>query len=380
MSITNKKDIIVLDLETQKSFQEVGGRHNLEKLRVSLAGIYSFGQDRFMTFLEDELGKLNKILQEAGLVVGFNTRKFDYFVLAPYLTFDPRTLPSLDIMQEIEQQVGHRVSLQSVALATLGYGKSGDGLEAIRLFRQGRLEELKKYCLDDVKITRDILNVGRQNGRIYFDSNYGKKSVMVNWQFPEFFSSASTKTQNKETEHVELKLDTFELIDMYQSLLVREAIGELTENDDESGVIEKIKELMAEEHLEYCQQRTKEVINALEIRIAELYNKRNSNDNYYPRYRSKKHFTVDETLEKDITKAFEQKKRLEMDYESAATRAGEAFLKKRQVDIYEINGGYVIGFCHLRQAMRNFRMDRIVNFKILDIKYRIPKDWQNLES
>lgn len=364
------KDILVLDLETQRSFDEVGGRHNLEKLKVSLVGLYSFQQDKFMTFLENELKKLEKILQEAEVIIGFNIRKFDYPVLAPYLSFDPRRLPSLDIMQEIEGQVGHRVSLDSVAVATLGCSKTGDGLEAISMFRQGRLEELKNYCLDDVKITRDIFNFGRLKNKIYFVSDWGKKMVRVNWQFPE--------VEKKEILEVKLQFDHFELIDIYQSLLIRRAVGEITENDDESEAINKIEEAMTEEDVKYCHQRTKEVMESLNETVLDFDDEEDYEEERHFWPKRKRSFTIDTNLEKDIEKAFKRKQRIEIDYESASTQAGEPFLKKRQIDIYEITGGYFQGFCHLRKEIRQFRMDRVVSFKILDAKYKIPKEWKGL--
>ena len=179
--MTNKKDILVFDIETQKSFEEVGGQENLEKLGVSLVGAYSFNEDKFLSFLENELGELEKRMQEAGLLVGFNSLAFDLPVLKPYFNFDAFSMPHLDIMRVIEDKIGHRVSLNSVASMTLGVTKSGDGLQAIEFYRKGKIEELKKYCLDDVKITRDIFIFGQQKGNVMFDTRKGIETVKVEW-------------------------------------------------------------------------------------------------------------------------------------------------------------------------------------------------------
>lgn len=179
-------NIIVLDIETQKSFDEVGGFRNLEALKVSLVGTYLYKTNEYRCFLENEIGELEKLLMEKPLVVGFNTRRFDFPVLAPYLKFNPDTLPQLDVMEEMTKVLGHRVSLDSVAAATLGTKKSGHGLDAIKYFREGEIEKLKKYCLDDVRITRELYEYGAKNKELFYTSKYGntKGRCAVTWELP----------------------------------------------------------------------------------------------------------------------------------------------------------------------------------------------------
>ncbi len=129
---------IVLDLETQKSFQEVGGRGKNHLLKVSVAGIYDYSTDRFQVFREHEISRLSFILQTADQIIGFNIADFDFEVLRPYLNFDIRQAPYLDLLEEIEKVLGHRIKLEDVAQGTLGAGKSGKGTEAITFFKQGR--------------------------------------------------------------------------------------------------------------------------------------------------------------------------------------------------------------------------------------------------
>lgn len=167
-----EKNKIVLDLETQKSFGEVG-RRNLHLLKISVVGIYHYLKNECRTFEEKELPELEEILKGVDLLIGFNIKQFDLMVLEPYLTIPVHQLPTLDIMQEIAKVVGHRVSLQSVAMATLKESKSGHGLEAIRLFRQGKMDELKRYCLDDVRLTKEIYEYGAKHGQLSFTTRNG---------------------------------------------------------------------------------------------------------------------------------------------------------------------------------------------------------------
>lgn len=182
------KDRIVLDLESQHEFAEVGGRDYTHLLKVSVVGVYSYLQDAFLTFEEHEIPQLEDLLKNTELLVGFNTKFFDYAVLQPYLKeVNLKTIPACDIMEDAVNVLGFRVSLDSVAKATLGTQKSGHGLDAIRYFREGNMEALKKYCLDDVRITRDVFEYGKKNGKILFTSRYQSESgvIPVSWGSPE---------------------------------------------------------------------------------------------------------------------------------------------------------------------------------------------------
>ncbi len=170
---------IVLDLETQKSFQEVGGRGKNHLLKISVCGIYDYSTDRYSTFEEHELPKLAPILQTADQIIGFNIKDFDFEVLRPYLNFDIFQIPYLDILEEIEKVIGHRIKLELVAQGTLGTGKSGNGLEAILYYKNGRLDLLKKYCLDDVKITKQVYDYALNNGKLLYKDFFKTKEIAL---------------------------------------------------------------------------------------------------------------------------------------------------------------------------------------------------------
>ncbi len=176
---------IVLDLETQKDLSEVGGHQNLHLLKVSVVGVYDYSDRKYQAFEEKEIPQLEKILREASLVIGFNIKRFDFPVLQPYLSLDLGKIPCLDIMEEFVRIKGHRISLQSLAQATLGEGKSGSGLEALRLYRIGDMQRLKDYCLDDVRLTKELYEYGIKNKRLYYTSRslfaLGKETISVSW-------------------------------------------------------------------------------------------------------------------------------------------------------------------------------------------------------
>jgi DEAD/DEAH box helicase domain-containing protein len=49
--------------------------------------------------------------------------------------------------------------LSRLAEANLGEAKEQHGLEAIQLYREGKMDELKKYCLNDVRLTKEIYDL-----------------------------------------------------------------------------------------------------------------------------------------------------------------------------------------------------------------------------
>lgn len=173
---------IVLDLETQRTFDDVGGR-NYEDLLVSVVGLYRYDTGQYECYLEEDLHRLENLLIDCELTIGFNHRKFDFPVLQRYFKVDTSQLPMLDIMETITDTIGHRVSLESVAQATLGVGKTGHGLDAIEYFQKGQWDKLKKYCLNDVKITKEVYEFGLKHGHVFYMSRDGmdRKSVRVNW-------------------------------------------------------------------------------------------------------------------------------------------------------------------------------------------------------
>lgn len=176
---------LVLDLETQKEFAEVEGRRP-ELLKVSVCGVYSYEQNRYDAYVEANLAsQLGPRLQEASLIIGFNSRRFDMLVLQPYLNFPLAPLPQLDIMEDVVKGIGHRLSLDSIAQATLGRGKTGHGLEALQWFKEGRLDLITKYCLDDVKLTKEIYDYGKKHGRLFATSRFNNEKLQIPVFWPD---------------------------------------------------------------------------------------------------------------------------------------------------------------------------------------------------
>lgn len=177
------RDIVYFDLETQRTANDVGGWGQKHKMGISVAVTYSTALQEYRIYQECESMELIEQLKRADLIVGFNHVGFDYEVLMGQSLFDFRDqLCSLDLLIELEKKLGHRLKLEAVAAATLGTGKTADGLEAIRWWQQGRLAEIAEYCCFDVKVTKCVHEFGMQHGYVkYHDRNGREQKVAVEW-------------------------------------------------------------------------------------------------------------------------------------------------------------------------------------------------------
>lgn len=174
----------VLDLETTDSAEDVGGWGYAYWMGISVGVLYDSQIDAYKPFCEGAVPKLLAHLVKLDAVVGYNTVKFDYTVLGGNLPFgcefDFRRLKTVDLFQALLSVTGRFISLQAVASATLGKGKSSDGLEAIRMWNRGEFQELEEYCRVDVELTRDLYLHALQHGSLsYLDKSGGRHTVAI---------------------------------------------------------------------------------------------------------------------------------------------------------------------------------------------------------
>ena len=175
-------NLVYFDVETQKLFHEVGGR-DPSRLLLACAVTWSTARNDFAVYWEKDVPALLKELKSADRVIGFNIFGFDYEVLRPYAhNLNFRALYSTDMLQDVYRQLNFRLSLDSIARATLGTTKSADGVQSVEWFRNGELDKVAEYCKSDVEITRLVYEFGRDHGFVHYYSRLGSKlKVEVNW-------------------------------------------------------------------------------------------------------------------------------------------------------------------------------------------------------
>ena len=175
------RHFLVLDIETKKLVQEVGGWDHIDQLGISVACAYDSKTDQFLSYEEHQLKDLIALCHER-LVVGYNIRGFDLPVMVPY-GLKIHQVDAFDIMYDLESLTRQRyLKLEAVARGTLGTGKSADGLQAVEWYKSGEIQKIIDYCLQDVKVTRDVFEFGRKNGHVKIQrSEENITQVAVQW-------------------------------------------------------------------------------------------------------------------------------------------------------------------------------------------------------
>ena len=158
---------IVFDIETKNTFHDVKS-NDAVALDLSIVCIYDSLNNEYSSFLEEELYKLWSIIEQADMLIGYNSDYFDIPLLNKYYQADLTQIKSLDILKEIKDALGKRIRLDQVAEATLGKKKSGHGLQAVTWWKQGEIEKIRKYCLDDVRITKEIYDFALKNSYLKY--------------------------------------------------------------------------------------------------------------------------------------------------------------------------------------------------------------------
>lgn len=158
---------ITLDIESI-SDSAVRGRVDVNEQELTVVAIHDSETGEYAAFTREELGKLWPIVESADLLIGFNSDTFDIPLLNRYYPGDLTRIRSLDLLSEVANALGRRIRLQSLAEATLKAGKSGDGLKAQDWWREGRYEEVKKYCIEDVRLTRRLFDYALEHGSLKY--------------------------------------------------------------------------------------------------------------------------------------------------------------------------------------------------------------------
>jgi DEAD/DEAH box helicase domain-containing protein len=173
---------LVFDVETQRSAAEVGGWAQTARMGLALAVVCDLGSGEYRTYFEADVHRLLLDLVMADRVIGFNIERFDLSVLAAYTPWDLSRVRTLDLLVELHRRLGFRVSLNHLAEVNLGRSKSASGEQSLRWWKEGRLDLIESYCRQDVEITRQIYELGRDRGHLLVRERSGRTvRVGVDW-------------------------------------------------------------------------------------------------------------------------------------------------------------------------------------------------------
>jgi DEAD/DEAH box helicase domain-containing protein len=157
--------LVTFDIETANWLGE--GRSGPADLKIALVGLHD-SETGYHSYLENELSGLWPILENTDILIGYNSDHFDIPLLNKYYPGDLTKIKSLDLMNEVYARLGRRLKLDAIAEGTLGKKKSGHGGQSIVWWRNGEIEKVRKYCLKDVELTKEIFDYGLKNGSLKY--------------------------------------------------------------------------------------------------------------------------------------------------------------------------------------------------------------------
>lgn len=169
---------ITFDIET-RSASGFAGRVDINEMEITVVGVHDSSTGEYSSYLLEDLPKLWPVIESADMLIGFNSDTFDIPLLNRYYPGDLTKIRSLDILSEVYKALGRRVRLQSLAEATLGKGKKGHGLDAMTWWEQGLYDKVREYCIEDVRLTRELYDYAREHGSLKYKDFKQKREIKI---------------------------------------------------------------------------------------------------------------------------------------------------------------------------------------------------------
>ena len=168
-------------------------RHiDVSEQELTVVAIHDSLTGEYSSYLKEELSHLWPVLERADMLIGFNSNTFDIPLLNRYYPGDLTSLPSLDLLSEVQKVLGRRIRLQSLAEATLGRGKSGDGEKAGKWWREGLTDKVRDYCIEDVRLTRELYEYALAHGALKYKDLRDVRDIRLDTAHWERVASVAT--------------------------------------------------------------------------------------------------------------------------------------------------------------------------------------------
>ncbi len=185
---------ITFDIESI-SDSLVRGHIDVAEQEITVVAIHDSETGEYSSYFKEDLPKLWHVLERADQLIGFNSDSFDIPLLNRYYPGDLSHIRSLDLLTEVQKVLGRRIRLQSLAEATLGRGKKGDGLKAGEWWRDGERKKVAEYCIEDVRLTRELYDYALKHGVLKYKDLRDIRDIKLDtsrWERATEFSPAMT--------------------------------------------------------------------------------------------------------------------------------------------------------------------------------------------
>lgn len=187
---------IIFDIETKKIFDDIS-TSNPADLGVSIVSLYKRQLDenfneingQIMSFFEEDFPQMWSVFSNIDRCIGFNSRHFDVPALVPLAPYDFKKITHFDIMDQVKNALGFRLSLNAIASETLGHTKIDNGLNAVKYWAQHSpesLAKLKKYCEMDVIVTKEVYDFGLKNKHLKYKDRWNTPRIVeIDFSYPK---------------------------------------------------------------------------------------------------------------------------------------------------------------------------------------------------
>ncbi|MBL1433999.1 ribonuclease H-like domain-containing protein [Candidatus Wolfebacteria bacterium] len=185
---------IVFDIETTDTLPYLNEK-TVPTLDIAILGAYNSKTKKYTSYTAEELVNFWPLIEETDALIGFNSDTFDIPLLNKYYPGDLTDMKSIDLLSDVYKSLGRRIRLNNLAEATLGEGKSSHGLIAIEWWQKGEVDKVRDYCLQDVKITKDLFEYAKKHGIIKWKDLTDIKDIKIDtsaWEITDGGSVTQT--------------------------------------------------------------------------------------------------------------------------------------------------------------------------------------------
>lgn len=172
----------IVDLQTRKTYEDVGGKKATSQMGVSFAALLNHDTDEISVYTEQDINTLLDRIFSSRLIVGLNLKKFIYLVLSGYHNANFEKIRSLDILEYLRKKIIRKPSSDELFWGTLGINLTIDHNKIARLFKEARLEEVKQITIQNVTALNSVYLFGKQKGHVFINDPTGQRwKISVAW-------------------------------------------------------------------------------------------------------------------------------------------------------------------------------------------------------
>jgi DEAD/DEAH box helicase domain-containing protein len=167
---------IIFDIETKNFFDTVHST-NPADLDISVVCLYESDTDTYHSFTEDQFDSMWEYFHRADTLVTYNGNHFDIPCLQSISPIDLSQFHHIDLFEDVKAASGKKLGLDGIAKATLGIAKSGHGSDAIAWWNAGEVQKIVDYCLQDVRVTKEVFDYAEANQKLFFEDKLSGEKV-----------------------------------------------------------------------------------------------------------------------------------------------------------------------------------------------------------